>query len=169
MWILVTYCFYLNFRGCHICLTLYSRYLNLRRYSRNYKFPHLNKERMEKGKNKSYLQFFFSYRFDTRQQEMFHMVNFSPFVTFFDRVMLFYQWIVILLQRFSLLSFYILIYLTGAKISLYLNLWCTNWSSHKFSTCWTGPNLGLKTWHQTYANIFFLHRAAFVSTVIYFA
>ena len=52
-------------------------------------------------------------------------------------------------------SSYILTYLIGVKISLYLKLWCTNWSSHKFSKCWTGTNLGFKIWHQTYASIVF--------------
>ena len=44
---------------------------------------------MEKGEINLIFNFCNSYRFDTRQQEMFHMVNFSPLVTLFDRVLLF--------------------------------------------------------------------------------
>ena len=40
-----------------ICFALISRYLNLGRYSRNYQFPHPNKEQMEKRENSHCFQF----------------------------------------------------------------------------------------------------------------
>ena len=109
MWILVTCRFlYLNSRGYNICLAIISRCLNLGRYLRNYQFPHLNKKRMEKRENHIVFNFYNSYWFHTRQQEMFHINNSSPLVIFFDRVLLFYQWLVTILQRFKFYSYYFL-------------------------------------------------------------